>query len=131
MSPWKAAIVVAGSALLLTACGGGNPNTGGGGGSSCTTSSGATATQVVQINPDPNTVGRFDPNTVNINVGQSVEWDWIDTSSQHSTTSDTGGIWDSCLQNAGFKFVFTFNTAGTYTYHCTIHAAMTGKIVVT
>jgi plastocyanin len=122
------AIVVAG-ALLLTACGGGNPNTGGSGGN-CTPSSSATATKVVQINPDPNTVGRFDPQTVNISTGQSVEWDWIDTSSQHSTTSDTSGVWDSCLQNAGFKFIFTFNSPGTYTYHCTIHAAMTGTIKV-
>ena len=122
------AIVVAGAAVMLAACGS-NPNTGGGGGS-CTPSSSATAAQVVTLNQDPNTGGRFDPNTENINVGQSVEWDWVDTSSQHSTTSDTGGVWDSGLQSAGCKFVFTFNTAGTYTYHCTIHALMTGKIVV-
>jgi len=124
-------IAVAGSALLLAACGGGNPNTGGGGGAtSCTPSTSVSPAQVVQLNADPNTGGRFDPQTVNISTGQTVEWDWIDTSSQHSTTSDTSGLWDSGLQNAGCKFTFTFSSAGTFTYHCTIHAQMVGKIVV-
>jgi plastocyanin len=31
----------------------------------------------------------------------------------------------------GAKFFVTFNTAGDFKYHCTIHAAMTGDVKVT
>jgi plastocyanin len=47
----------------------------------------------------------------------------------HSVTSDDGRV-DSGLKNAR-TFCHTFSSAGTYTYHCSIHgAAMTGTIVV-
>lgn len=131
MSAWKLAIMAAGTALLLTACGGSTPTTGDGSG--CTPKGGsttATATTTVKLNPDPNTVGRYDPQSISVTTGQSVEWDWVDNSSQHSVTSDDNTTFDSCLQNAGAKFIVTFNTAGTITYHCQIHAAMTGTIKV-
>jgi plastocyanin len=131
VSAWKLAIVAAGSALLLTACGGSTPSTGDG--STCTPKGGSTsgtATQIVKLNPDPNTVGRYDPQSVSVTTGQSVEWDWVDNSSQHSVTSDDTTTFDSCLQGAGAKFIVTFNTAGDFKYHCQIHAAMTGEIKV-
>jgi plastocyanin len=131
VSAWKLAIVAAGSALLLTACGGSTPSTGDG--STCTPKGGSTsgtATQIVKLNPDPNTVGRYDPQSVSVTTGQSVEWDWVDNGSQHSVTSDDNTTFDSCLQGAGAKFIVTFNTAGDFKYHCQIHAAMTGEIKV-
>ena len=135
MSVWKIVLVTAGSALVLSACGGGGGSSSSSSGSStgCTPkggSSSGTGTQVVKINPDPNTVGAFAPKTLSIAKGQSVEWDWTDTSVTHSATSDDGTTFDSCLQSAGSKFVVTFNTAGDFTYHCQIHAAMTGDIKV-
>ena len=131
MSVWKMAIVAAGSALLLTACGG--SSTGDGGASTCTPKGGTTTgtgSQVVKINPDPNTVGRFDPSNVSVTKGQTVEWDWVDNSAQHSVTSDDSTTFDSGLCSAGAKFVVTFNTAGDFKYHCTIHSGMTGDIKV-
>ena len=131
MTVWKLAIVAAGSALVLAACGSSSGD--GGGGSACTpkggTSSG-TATQVVKINPDPNTIGRYDPATTTVTKGQTVEWDWVDNGAQHSVTSDDNTTFDSCLQSAGAKFFVTFNTAGDFKYHCTIHAAMIGDVKV-
>ena len=129
MSVWKMAMVAGGAALVLTACG---SSSGGGGTSSCNPTggaSGATAAQTVKINPDPNTVGRFDPSSVSVKTGDSVEWDWVDTSINHSVTADDG-TFDSCLQNAGFKFTVTFTKAGDFKYHCTIHAQMTGEVKV-
>jgi plastocyanin len=124
------AIVAAGSALVLAACG---SSSGDGGTSACTlkggTSSG-TATQVVKINPDPNTIGRYDPATTTVTKGQTVEWDWVDNGAQHSVTSDDNTTFDSGLCSAGTKFFVTFNTAGDIKYHCTIHAAMTGDVKV-
>jgi plastocyanin len=124
------AIVAAGSALVLAACGSSSSD---GGTSACTPKGGTTsgtASQVVKLNPDPNTVGRFDPPTVSVSKGQTVEWDWIDNSAQHSVTSDDTTTFDSCLQSAGAKFFVTFNSTGDFKYHCTIHAAMTGDVKV-
>ncbi|HEV3096974.1 MAG TPA: plastocyanin/azurin family copper-binding protein [Candidatus Dormibacteraeota bacterium] len=130
MSVWKMAVVVAGSALTLAACGGGGSSTTGNNGCNQTGgSTSGTGTQVVKINPDPNTIGRFDPNPVNVKVGDSVEWDWLDSSAPHTVTADDGSF-ESCTQNSGFKFVVTFSKAGDVKYHCTIHAQMLGDVKV-
>jgi plastocyanin len=129
VSVWKLAIVAVGTALMLASCGSG----GGGGSSDNCTQKGAgsgTASQTVKIVSDPNTVGKFDPQSVTVTKGQSVEWDFQDSGAQHSVTSDDNTTFDSCLQSAGAKFVVTFNTAGDFAYHCTIHAQMTGNIKV-
>ena len=80
----------------------------------------------------PNTVTMsnlsFSPSTLTVSVGTSVTWKNND-SVQHSVTSDTG-LFDSGLFNAGGSYSHTFSTAGTYNYHCSIHAGMTGKIIV-
>ena len=131
MTVWKMAIVTAGSALVLAACGSSSGDSGGG--SACTPKGGSTsgtASQVVKINSDPNTVGTFAPSTVSVTKGQTVEWDWVDNSAQHSVTADDTSTFDSGLCNAGAKFFVTFNTAGDFKYHCTIHAAMTGDVKV-
>lgn len=129
MSVWKMAIVAAGSAFVLAACGG---SSGDGGSSACTPKGGTTtgtASQVVKINPDPNTIGKFEPSTVTITKGQTVEWDWIDNGAQHSVTEDNT-TFDSGLCSAGTQFFVTFNSTGDFKYHCTIHAAMTGDVKV-
>ena len=130
MIVWKMAVVAAGSALVLSACG---SSSGDGGTSACTPKGGTTsgtASQVVKIDPDPNTVGRYDPATVSVSKGQTVEWDWIDNGAQHSVTSEDTTTFDSGLCSAGTKFFVTFNNAGDFKYHCTIHAAMLGDVKV-
>jgi plastocyanin len=44
-------------------------------------------------------------------------------------TADGGGFGSSTLAT-GASFSHAFSTAGTYAYHCAIHASMTGTIVV-
>src|ERR1700736_967205 len=116
------AVVVAGSALTLAACGGGGSS--GTGNNGCNQTGGSTSgtgTQVVKLNPDPNTVGRFDPSPVNVKVGDTVEWDWMDSTAPHTVSADDGSF-ESCTQNSGFKFVVTFSKTGDVKYHCSIHA---------
>lgn len=132
MSVWKMGMVAAGTAMVLAGCGGGSSGNNGGTGQSCNPTGGSTSgtgTQTVKLNPDPNTVGRFDPPTVNAKVGDSLEWDWVDTSASHTVTADDGSF-DSCLQAAGFKFVVTFSKAGDFKYHCQIHAQMIAEVKV-
>lgn len=125
------AIVAAASALVLAACGSSSADNGGGGGT-CSPTGGTTSgtgTTVVKVVPDPNTVGKFDPTTVSVTAGQSVEWDFTDSSSPHTVTADDNSF-DSCSQNSGFKFVVTFSKAGDVKYHCTLHAQMLGTVKV-
>jgi len=132
VSVWKMMIVVAGSATMLAACGGGSSNTADNGGSGCTAKGAGSGTvaQTVKINSDPTNVGAFAPATLSVKKGDSVEWDWVDNSAQHSVTSDDNTTFDSCLQSSGSKFVVTFNSAGDYKYHCIIHSGMVGDVKV-
>jgi plastocyanin len=83
----------------------------------------------VQLVADPTNGGAFNPPTVSIKVGQAVEWDWVDTSAQHSSTADDG-TWDSGLAGAGNTYSFTFTKAGSYPYHCSVHPNMKGTVTV-
>ena len=131
MNVWKMAIVAAGSALVLAACGSSTSDNGGGG-SSCNPTGGSTSgagTATVKIVSDPNTVGKFDPATVSVTAGQTVEWDFADTSgTPHTVTADDGSF-DSCSQTSG-KFVVTFSKAGDVKYHCTLHSQMLADVKV-
>ena len=70
----------------------------------------------------------FAPATITIRVGDTVTWTNRDPFS-HTSTSDTGA-WDSHVVTAGSSFSFAFASAGTFAYHCAIHAFMHGTIVV-
>jgi plastocyanin len=72
--------------------------------------------------------------TTNIAEGDSVEWDWAaaDGITPHSTTSDASSTqtWDSAQHTQPHTYTQLFSNAGVFTYHCTVHASMHGKIVV-
>ena len=70
----------------------------------------------------------FSPSSVTITVGSTVIWQNHDSTS-HTVTSDTGLFNSGTLSNGG-TFSFTFNTPGTYNYHCSIHSSMHGTIIV-
>ena len=69
----------------------------------------------------------FTPATVTIKVGESVTWQNF-SGQQHTTTSDQLD-WDQPVDN-GQSFTRTFPTAGVFPYHCKIHPAMLGTVVV-
>ncbi len=73
----------------------------------------------------------FTPATVTVPVGGSVVWKF-EGPSPHTTTSDAGApqAWDSGIQGAGATYTVRFDRPGTYPYHCTLHAGMTGTVVV-
>lgn len=64
---------------------------------------------------------KFIPASLTINPGETVTWVQKDTV-QHTTTSDAATpIWDSGLLSLNQMYSFTFNTPGTFAYHCTPH----------
>ena len=68
------------------------------------------------------------PPTTNVNVGDSVTWN--NTSGVAHTATADGGAFDTGNIADGASASITFDTAGTFAYHCTIHPAMVGSIVV-
>lgn len=71
----------------------------------------------------------FDPPVVTVPVASSVTWTHMGVFS-HTTHSDTG-IWQSAPLGTGDVFSRTFDTTGTFPYHCDLHPSlMTGIIVV-
>jgi plastocyanin len=69
---------------------------------------------------------RFRPGTLTISRGDVVRWtNHADIA--HTTTSST---WDSGRLEPGESFRKRFRHRGTFSYHCSIHPQMTGRIVV-
>ena len=78
----------------------------------------------------------FNPQTVNINVGDTVTWKNADTVGHTATSgqpsdNQTGTVFDSSLIAAGKSYTSPpFKTAGTYNYFCQVHPWMTGQVIV-
>ena len=85
-------------------------------------------------NIPPNTVvmrsESFFPNSMTIARGTTITWRNDDRETHTSTSDNTG--WDTGDIPAGATRATTFNTAGTFAYHCTYHRAMgmVGSITV-
>jgi amicyanin len=73
---------------------------------------------------------KFDPETWNVSVGGTVTWTNGGTIPHTVTSDEEGGPLKSSTLNANDSYSAVFNTAGTYHYHCTIHPAMKGTVVV-
>lgn len=71
----------------------------------------------------------FAPQSVTVHVGDSVTWTNSDARS-HTATADDGSFNTGTIHNGETSAAVTFNTAGTVTYHCSIHPDMHGTIVV-
>jgi plastocyanin len=74
----------------------------------------------------------FNPPVITITAGTVVTWTNQQPLVIHTTTSDLGSSdpWDSGILNQNDIFTKTFNTPGTYPYHCNVHATMHGTVVV-
>ncbi len=71
----------------------------------------------------------FSPSTLTISAGDTVTWTNMDSAS-HTITSDSGTELASSSISNGGTYSHTFNTKGTFGYHCSIHTTMKGTIVV-
>jgi len=68
----------------------------------------------------------YSPNPVTVNVGDTVTW----TNNDGVGHTATGSGFDTGTISAGASKSVTFDSAGTFAYHCTIHPSMTGTVVV-
>jgi plastocyanin len=71
----------------------------------------------------------FSPKTFTVPVGATVTWTNHDNV-PHVVASSNNQCEKSPALKAAQSFSRTFATAGTYSYFCSIHPRMTGKIIV-
>jgi len=75
----------------------------------------------------------FNPQTLTVNVGTTVTWTNLD-SAQHQIAADAGqqavSDFSSPTMSQGSTYSYTFQKAGTWTYHCNIHPSMKGTVIV-
>ena len=83
----------------------------------------------------------FEPAEITVAVGDTVTWRVTESiGANHSVTSgtpddpDKGSVFDSGaddLADVDATFEWTFDTAGTFPYYCTVHgASMSGQVIV-
>lgn len=72
---------------------------------------------------------QFLPATITGLPGSKITWTNNDTVI-HTVTSNDGISFSSGNINPQGTFTFTFNTLGTYAYHCNLHPSMQGTINV-
>lgn len=86
--------------------------------SSVSVVSGATTMTTTAYSPNPITVAR----------GTTVQW--VNNDNTTHTSTANGGAWNSGPLAPGGQFSFTFQNAGSFPYHCTIHPNMVGTVNV-
>ncbi len=71
----------------------------------------------------------FDPNPIDVRVGDTVTW----TNDHHvgHTVTSTSTEFNSGDIQPGQSFRHTFDKSGTFDYYCIIHPSMVGKVSVT
>ena len=72
----------------------------------------------------------YTPSAIKVKVGTKVTWTNKD-SVQHNVVGDSFTDLDGPLLKQGESFSYTFEEAGTYSYHCAPHTYMKGVVVVT
>ena len=96
--------------------------------SACSAASTVTSSPVVSGNAVSLANFTFSPATLPVKAGTTVTWTNND-STTHTVTSDSG-VFNSGNLAPGATFSYTFNSTGTFTYHCSIHTYMKGTIIV-
>lgn len=71
---------------------------------------------------------QIDPQSVTVNVGDSVTWTNADSAPHQISANDDS--FSTGVINPGASKTLVFNTPGTFAYHCDIHPAETATLTV-
>jgi plastocyanin len=125
MKSWSRTVACC-TILLAAACGGGYSTDPYSPGTTTGNPTGQTGTpvQTSQIGVSDD---MFSPADVEVTKGTTVTWTW-NTGTTHNVTFGDGSSGDK--GGTGVTYQKTFNTAGTYSYTCTLHYGMKGSVVV-
>jgi plastocyanin len=111
------------AAVFATGCGGG--------GGSDPSAAAAPSPGGSSATPSAITISnfKFSPGTLRVKNGARIKVA-NDDSAPHTVTADDGHSFDSGTVDSGASTTIPAPAAGTYSYHCTIHPFMKGKLVV-
>jgi len=70
----------------------------------------------------------FSPVTLTVTAGTTVTWTNKDAMAHTVTSDSTLFVSGNIVANGTYSY--TFNSAGTYPYHCAIHPTMKAKVIV-
>jgi plastocyanin len=70
----------------------------------------------------------FGPTTITVPVNSTITW--VNHDDVPHVIASTDGLFRSKALDTDDKYTFTFDKAGTYSYFCSIHPKMVGKIIV-
>lgn len=70
----------------------------------------------------------FGPGTVTVPLNTTVTW--VNKDDVPHTIAGTDGLFKSRALDTDDKYSYTFTQPGTYSYYCSIHPKMMGKVVV-
>jgi plastocyanin len=70
----------------------------------------------------------FGPETLTVPANSTVTW--INKDDVPHVIASNEGLFKSKALDTDDKFAYTFTKAGTYSYYCSIHPKMVGKIIV-
>lgn len=73
----------------------------------------------------------FSPADITVKGGTTVTWTNNDSTTHTVTETDGQTGPNSGNLEPGKSYTFTYATAGTFKYHCSIHSSMTGTVTVT
>ncbi len=98
-------------------------------------SGGGNTTNSVSIVPGASTLttDAFQPNPVQVSVGNTVTWTNNDAQPHTATSGQNAtpdGRFDSSIMAPAATFDFTFTEAGEYPYFCLLHPNMVGTVSV-
>jgi plastocyanin len=113
--------------VLASACGGGGGPTGvGGNGGGTPGPTGGTGGGGSTSNSITVADNSFTPSSTTVPRGTTVTWTW-NAQVDHNVTFADG---ESSGSKSSGSYSRTFGTAGSFGYRCTLHAGMTGTVVV-
>ena len=72
----------------------------------------------------------FGPAALTVSAGSTVTWTNRDDIPHTVVSTDDPKVFKSKVLDTDEKFSFTFTKAGTYSYFCSVHPKMTGKVIV-
>jgi len=73
----------------------------------------------------------FTPSAITVKKGTTVTWTNSDSVAHTVVETDGKAGPNSQSIDNGKSYSFTYNTVGTFAYHCSIHPDMTGTVTVT
>lgn len=89
---------------------------------------GSPVTVTIPVGATALTTTAYVPNPATIQVGTTVQW--INSDNVAHTSTSTTNVWSSPTILPGGSYSFTFQSTGSFPYHCVIHPGMVATITV-